>query len=194
MIGLVQRLDVTDLIDRALLQVVLKIRTHTAPVDQSLDAQWGEPFVPADAGQAEDLRRADRAGRQDDRAGGADFEFLAVAQKHDAACAAVFDDQALDVDVHLELQIPARERGLQESSGRRPASTPLLVDVKIRDAFVVAAIEVIDGRYTQLHRGIPHRVEYSPGDARRLHTKFTADSVVLAFAQEMILHASESRQ
>src|SRR5882757_2063957 len=194
MISFVQRLHVAHFVDCALLQVILKVQTHAAPLDQGLYAERCEPRVAADSGQVEDMRRADCAGGQNDGAGGANLDGLAVAPKHDAAYTAVLDDQSFDENVHLKVQIPARECGLQKTSGRGPAPAAFLVDVKIGDTFVIAAIEVLDGRNAELNGGIAHGIEYPPGDARRFDVKPAADSVVLAFAQEMILHAPKGGQ
>ncbi len=65
--------------------------------------------------------------------------------------------------------------------------------MKIGDAFVVAAIEVVDRRYAQLHGGIANRIEYGPRDSRCFDAKPALGPVVLARAQKMILDALEQR-
>ena len=58
-VGLVEGADAFDLVDRALLQMVLQVATHALAVDDDIDAERRQPVGGADAGPVQDLRRSD---------------------------------------------------------------------------------------------------------------------------------------
>src|SRR5262249_41989443 len=91
-------------------------------------------------------------------------------------------------------QVRPLERGFEKTARRRPAPPALLVDVKIRAAFVIAAVEVLDRRDADLRGRGANRVGEVPADARRLDAPFAARRVARTLAEEMILVALEERQ
>ncbi len=58
-VGLVQRADAKNLVDRALLQMVLQVAADARLVEHDIDAEWRQPVGGADAGSMQDLRRSD---------------------------------------------------------------------------------------------------------------------------------------
>src|SRR4029077_17528075 len=77
-ISLVQRADALDLLDRALLQMVLQVAPYTRFVERDVDAERREPVGRPDAGPVQHLRRSDRSRTQDDFAPGARLDHLAA--------------------------------------------------------------------------------------------------------------------
>src|SRR3974390_1573582 len=131
MIGLVERAYPVHLVDRALLQMILKISPDALPIEDAFDAKRSKPFGGSDAGAVQDLRRADRARAQDHFAPGAGPQGFAVSFQAHAGGAALLDDQAIHQHVLFEMQIGTTKCGLEEAARRRPAASALLVDVKI---------------------------------------------------------------
>src|SRR5438477_804001 len=137
-VGLVQRLDAFDLVDRALLQMVLQIAPDARPIEHDIDAERGEPVRRANAGAVQQLDRSDRAGAQDDFALCAGLEDLAAPDKPYADGAPVLDNKTIRQHPLFQAQIGAAERGFQEAARRRPTPPALLVDMEITDTFVIA--------------------------------------------------------
>ena len=193
-IGLVQGADARDLVDRALLQMVLQIAPDARPVEHGFDPERRQPFRRPDAGAVQHLDRSDRAGAQDHFAFGARLDHFAALHEAHADGAAVLDDQAVDQHVLFQPQIGAVQYRLQEAARRRPAAAALLVDVEIADALIVAGVEIGDAPDTHLFGGVADRVEDRPGQPRRLDPPAAAGAVVLALAQKMILQPAERGQ
>ena len=141
-IGLVEGADARDLVDRALLQMVLQIAPDARPVEHGFDPERRQPVGRPDAGAVQHLDRSDRAGAQDHFALGARLDHLAALDEAHADGAAVLDDQAVDQHVRFQPQIGAVQHRLQKAARRRPASPALLVDVEIADALIVAGVEI----------------------------------------------------
>ncbi len=78
MMGRVQRLHAIDLEDRTLLQMVLQVATDALQVLHDGNARFAQPIRRADTGELQDLRRAHRAGCQDDLALGPRLDEAAV--------------------------------------------------------------------------------------------------------------------
>ena len=191
MVGLVQRLHAVDLEDRALLQMVLQVAADARRVADHGDAVLGQPVARPDAGELQDLRRADGACRQDDLALGARLDEPAALAEPDADGAPAFDDHLLDQHAGLQAQVGPAEHGLQEGARRGPANAALLVDVEVADAGVVAGVEV--GRLGDAHldRGLGHGVQHVPLHARLLDPPFAAGAMMLGIAEEMIVEPLE---
>ncbi len=151
-----------NLVDRALLQMVLQIPSDALPVEDALDPKRRQPFRRPDAGAVQHLRRADRAGAQDHLAFGAGLDDFAASGEAHAGGAAVLDDEAVDQHVLFEAQIGALQRGLQEASCRRPAASALLVNVEIADALIVAGVEIRNFPNSHLFRRVADRVKDGP--------------------------------
>ena len=58
-VGLIQRADALDLVDRTLLQMVLQVAPHTRFVEHHIDAERRKPIGGTDAGPVQHLRRSD---------------------------------------------------------------------------------------------------------------------------------------
>ena len=190
-IGLVQRAHARDLVDRALLQMVLQVAADAGPVEHGIDAERRKPVGRPDAGAMQHLRRTDRAGAQDDFALGAGLDDLAALHEAHADGAAVLDDQLVDQHVLFQPQVGAVQHRLEEAARRRPASAALLVDVEIARAFIVAGVEIGNALDAHFLGGIADRVENGPGQPRRLDPPAAADAVMLALAEEMIFEPPE---
>ena len=119
-IGLVQGAHARDLVDRALLQMVLQIAADARLVEHDLDAERRQPVGGPDAGAMQHLRRSDRAGAQDHFALGAGLDHFAALHEAHADGAAVLDDQPLDQHVLFEPQIG---RASAPASGSRAPRT-----------------------------------------------------------------------
>ena len=100
-VGLIERTHAGNLVNRALLQMVLQISPDARPIDHAGDAKRSQPLRRADAGAVQDLRRSNRAGAQDHFAFAAGLERLSIPREQDADGAAVLDDEAIDQDVLL---------------------------------------------------------------------------------------------
>src|SRR4029077_13978653 len=193
-IGLVEGAYSVHLVDRPLLQVILKISPDALPIEDAINPERSKPFGGRDAGAVQALRRADRARAQDHFAPGAGLHDFAADLEAHAGRAALFDDQAIDQHVRFETQIGAIKRGLEEAARRRPAASALLVDVKIADPFIVARVEIRNLANSHLFGRFSDRVQNRPRQARGSDPPAAADAMVLAFAEEMIFEAAEGRQ
>ena len=190
-IGLVEGANAVDLVDRALLQMVLQIAPDALAIEHDIDAERRQPVRRPDAGAMQHLHRSDRAGAQDHFALGAGLDDLAALHEAHADRAAVLDDQAIDQHVLFQPQIGAVQHRLQKAARRRPAPSALLVDVEIADALIVAGVEIGNSSDAHFLRGIADRVENGPGQPRRLDPPAAAGAVMLALAEEMILQPPE---
>ena len=137
---------------------------------------------PADAGEFEELRRTDRAGRQNHLDARARLVALAVLAVSQAYRAAPVEKDPLDMRAGRQTQVRPLEDRLQKPARRAPAPPAALVDFEIGRAFVVAAIEVVDFRDADLNPGLAHRVEDRPRHPRALDPPFAARSVQRADA------------
>ena len=174
--------------------MILQIGADARPVEHDGNAELLQLLRRADAGQQHDLRRADRAGGEDDFAAAARRPRLSALGPAHAGGAPAVEHDAFDQAAGFEPQIGALERRLEEGARRRPAPAALLVDVEGADAFVVAAVEVGDGFDAGLFGGGAEGIEQVPAHPRRRDVPFAADRVRLAFAEEMIFVALEIRQ
>src|SRR6202043_1656645 len=77
-IGLVERANAVDLVNRALLQMVLQVAPDALPVEDALDPKWRQPFRRPDTGAMQYLHGSDRAGAQDHFALGAGLDGFAA--------------------------------------------------------------------------------------------------------------------
>ncbi len=193
-ISLVEGANAVDLIDRALLQMVLQIAPDALPVEDDLDPERRQPVRRSDAGAMQHLNRSDRASAQDHFAAGASLDNLATLAEAHPDGAPLLDNQAIGQHVRLKTQIGTVQGGLQETPCRRPAASALLVDVEIADAFIVAGIEIRNFPDSHFFRRFADRVEHCPGQPRCLDPPAAADAVKRALAQKMILKPPECRQ
>src|SRR5262245_1453158 len=165
--------------------MIVEIGAHARFVESDGNAKSRQLRRRADTRQHHDMRRTDRAGSQHYFAAASGTAQLAV-------LAPAHADRTLAVQLHrfdkatgLKLKVFPLENRLQETARRRPAPAPLLVDMKIADAFVVAGIEVLNRWNAVLVCRRTKGVENFPVQARIFHTPFAADRVMFAF-KEMI--------
>ena len=76
--------------------------------------------------------------------------------------------------------------GPQKRFGRVPAPTAFLVDFKVADAFVRAAVEIVGSRNTGLHGGLGERVQHIPAQALFFNPPFAA---CIAVPQSLVINA-----
>src|SRR6218665_2024670 len=136
----------------------------------------------ADARELQQLRGIDCAGAPDDLAAGARRDHLAtVPDLHaGAALAAVglpVDDEpgGQGAGPHLEVRA-AGATGAPKGFGAVRAPAAFLVLLEVAHALVVAAVEVVRGRYAGLLRRLGKCVEQVPAQAPPFHTPFTRAS------------------
>src|SRR5512133_2370023 len=192
-IGLVERANTRDLVDRALLQMVLQIAADALAVEHRLDPKRREPVGRADAGSMQYLERSNRAGAQDHFAFGAGLDDISPFNEAHAGGPPLLDDQAIDQHVLFETQIGTLQRGLQEAARCRPAASALLVDMEIADALIVAGVEIRNFWNAHLFRGLADGVQDHPGQPRSFDPPAAARAMMLAFAEKMILQPAERR-
>src|SRR5262249_32244133 len=158
-IGLVERLGPRHLIDEPKLQMILQVLADAGLAEHQGNAQARNPTGSADAGELEDLHRADRAGGEDHLAARVRGSARAVLPPAHPRRARAVELDLFDQAVHLEAQIRALERRLEKGARRRPASPAFLVDVEDATAFVVAGVEIGDALDARLLRRRAERIE-----------------------------------
>ena len=130
-IALVERGDAVDLVDQPQLQMILQIGADARPVEHDRNAVLAQMRGRPDAGQQQDLRRADRAGGEDD--------FAAAARRCASrrSCRQRTPAARLPSNTMPSARQPVSSRRLarlqhrlEEGARRRPAPAALLVDVK----------------------------------------------------------------
>src|SRR6185369_2285078 len=124
-------------------------------------------------------------GRENDlaaTAGAAKFATLPPAHAHRALA---IQFKSFDQTARFEAKVSPMQHRLEKTTRRRPAPAPLLVDVEITDAVVVACVRVLNGRNSILVCRFTKCVENFPGQARVLDAPLAARGVMIAF-QEMI--------
>src|SRR5206468_730396 len=102
--------------------------------------------------------------------------FVALIKPH-ADGAAVLDNEAVDQHVLFQPQIGTVQYRLEKPARGRPAAAPLLVDVEIADAFIVASIEIGNAADAHLLGGVADRVQHFPRQPRRLDPPAAAGAV-----------------
>ena len=147
--------------------MILQIGADAGPVEHDRNAVLAQMLRRPDAGEQQDLRRADRAGGENDFAAAARHARRAVLPPAHAGGALAVEHQAFDQAAGFEPQIGAIEHRLEKGARRRDAPAALLVHMKGAAAFVVAAIEVGDGFDAGLFGGGAERVEQIPAHPRR---------------------------
>src|SRR5262249_3139102 len=193
-IDLVERFGAFDLIDEPQLQMILQVFADAGLVEHDANAELPELAGDADAGEFEDLHRADRAGRENNFAADARGSPRPVLAPVHADRTRSLKLDPLDQAVELEAQVGALAHRLEKGARRRPAPPALLVDVEDAAALVVAGVEIGNALDAGLLGRRAERVENVPAHARRLNAQLAADRVRLARAQKMVLVAAEERQ
>src|SRR6185437_11065983 len=158
-----------------------------------LDAEPAEHLRPPDAGDLQQMRRADGPGAEHRLARRSD-DHAALRLIFDAGDAGAVEQQAAHRGAGDEAQIGAAERRLQERLGGADAQAAALFDLEIVATLVVALVEIGDFRDADLLRRVAHGVEDVPGDARPLDPPFAARAMQRAPAGPVVLMAKKERQ
>ena len=140
---LVEGRHAADLVGHAQLQMVLQVFPDPSHLVQHVDAGPTKDIAPADTGKFEDVRRADRAGRQHGflrRIGALGDAVMLVLDPDDGI---PLNQQPADLSVGQHRQIGPLRRRAQKGLRRVPADAGALVDVEIAGALVVATVEVV---------------------------------------------------
>ena len=145
-------------------------------------------------GELKDLRAADRAGGEDRLAPRLDVLLFVAAIELHAEHAAAFEPQLLHERAGDHGQVGPLHRGPQERFRRAPAHAVALVHIETPDAFVVAAIEVLDLRNAGFGRGIRKRFEDLPSQFDALDAQLAALPVLLVRAAPVVFGLHEDRQ
>src|SRR5690606_14937663 len=91
-------------------------------------------------------------------------------------------------------EIRAMCDGMQEGLGRCPAHPAALVDLEIGTTFVVAPIEIVDGRNVGLLRRNTESIQDFPGQPLALDTPSARAAMEFAGAGVMVFDVLEDRQ
>ena len=165
--------------------MILQVGPDAGRVMQHFDAMLLQQGARADAGELQDLRRADAAGAQDDLVCGLRADPAAGCLHLDTGAAQLAVGLRLNSELGHLGRSPEREVGAagadraQKGLGGVPAPAAFLVHFKIADAFVVTLVEVIRGSDAGLLRGLGKGVEHIPAQALFLHPPLAARAVKL---------------
>ncbi|MNV12887.1 hypothetical protein D3C71_1035100 [compost metagenome] len=140
------------------------------------------------------MRSADRASREDGFAAGMGGLCDAVMLEFDALHLSVFDDQLAHMRLSENAQVGPLHRRAQKGFRCVPADAGTLVDVEIAGAFVIAAVEIVDGGDAGFFGGLLEGVEHGPADAGLFHSPFAARVVHGIGTLVEILALLEERQ
>ena len=179
-IGLgVERLDAVHLEHRPDLQVVLQVGAHARRVMRHGHAVLLQKRPGTNAGELQDLGRANAAGAQ----------YHLGAGRHRQADALFHHLRAgateLAIGVGLKRQLSHLRRGpqleigaagaggAQKGLGGVPAPAALLVDLKVAHTLVAALVEVVGGGNAGLLRRLRERVQHIPAQALLLDAPLT---------------------
>jgi len=158
------------------------------------DAGRGEDVGTTDPRQLEELRRIDRAGRQDHFVRGPHLMALSPRPIDEAGAAPPIEHQLLHLRIGAHREVGAGRHRPQERLGGIPADAAPLVDLEVAHAEVVAAVEIVGARNAALHAGFDERVQQVPAQSLRLHPPLAARAMELAGAAIVILGTTEQRQ
>jgi hypothetical protein len=186
--------------DSADLQMVLQVFSDAFEGLLHGNTQAREQGTGPDAGQLEDLWRADGTRSHDNAPAGPGRQRLASRRLplHSAApqksVAVPVHQQATNMGPRDNTQVGSASRRTQESLGRVPSHTRTLVDFEIADTFVAAGIEVIRGGYAGLLRGLLERRQDVPAQALLLHAPLGTGPMLGAAASPMVFVAAKDGQ
>src|ERR1700741_4016961 len=127
------------------------------------------------------MRRADGPSCEDHLSAATCAAQFAVLPPAHAGRALAVQFQALHEAFRFEPQVLAVQHRLEESARRRPPAPPLLIDVEVTDALVVAGVEIPAVRNPVLVCPRAEPIKDFPGQTRIFAPPFAACGVVLAF-------------
>ena len=176
------------------IEVLLQVLADAGQRMHHVDALRPQLVRVADARQHQQLRRAIRAGREDDFAVGLDRRVFAVVVVGHADRALAFEFDGDDIGLGLHRQVLAALRRTQV--GHRRTAAPAIADGELvgAEAFVLLAVEVVAHRHAGLLGGLDEDladlvVQLAVG---HVHRPFAA--VVLVGAACVGLGLAEVRQ
>ena len=187
----VERLHPRYLVDRAQLQMVLQILADAGSIEQRCNSMLRQVRPGPDGRQHQQLRRADRARRQDHLAAAFRTSQHTILPPAHAGRTFPCEVDAFGEAAGFKPEILPVQHRLQETARGGPAPAHLLIDVEIADAFVVAGVEVRDGRDAVLVRRFATSVENFPGQPRLLDAPFAALCVMPALEKMIDVLAEE---
>src|SRR5579883_1617906 len=155
----IERHRLDDLVNEADIDMVLQILADAGQVMRGLYAVRCKLVGVADAGQHENLRGIDRAGREDDLLIGAGAKALAILLIFHCKSAAALDDDALGQGVSGDGEIWPGENRTKESFRR---AAPLAVpdrEIIAAEAFLLLAVEIVIDRVAGLLARLDEQVE-----------------------------------
>ena len=190
----VERGHAVHLDHAAQLQVVLQVFSDTRQRLAHRNAERLQTFRLTNAGQLQQLRRVDRAGRQDHLfARGHGVVLPGPAIRHASAALAV-KRQRPDLRTRHDGQVRPLRCRAQKALGRVPADAAFLVDLEVADAKVVAAVEVARARDARLHGRLDEGLQHLPVQALRLDAPFAVGAVPFVGTAVVVFAGLEERQ
>jgi hypothetical protein len=179
--------------------VVVQIGADAGRVPDHVDAALAQQLNGTDARQLQDLRRADRAGREYHFAARAEVLRRPAGETHGDANRArravvPVSEHALDERARAHGEVRALQRGPQKRLGRAPAAAAALIHLEIGIAEVIPAIELRDLRDAALLGGVAPGVEHIPAHAALLDAQLAVRSMKLVRAVLVALRPLEHRQ
>ena len=140
------------------------------------------------------MRRGDSACGQDHLTPGDQGLRAMLAGAGDTDGAVIFQHNPRHLRIGEKRQIGPTQHRLEKAARRRPATTIFLVDLKIRNAFIIPHVEIVDFGNAALRRCIHERIQDFPAHTRRIDAPFPASAMKNARTQIMIFVTLEQRQ
>ena len=170
--------------------MVVQVLAHARQVVDDRDAVAWSSAARADAGELQELRRADGAGGEHDlatrRVPSPGPSTPQARRRSRAFAIARLDDHPLHVRVGEQRQVRAdASAGRSNALRGAPAHAAPLVHVEVGVAEVVAAVEFVDLGDAALLGRVAPRVEDLPAHARLLDAELAVAAVVLVGAAEV---------
>ena len=139
-----------DAIHQPELQMVLQVLAHARQIVNDVDTVTPQQITGTDARELQQLRALQRARRQDHFARRPHFADRAVLPEAHAGRPASLHDEAGGLRIGFGLQIGPAFRRLEVSDRRTVAPAVAREQLKVADAFLIAAVEVVGPWHTQL--------------------------------------------
>ena len=175
--ALVEGRNPMDLVGTPDLQVVLQVFADPREVVNDVDPMVLQERSRTDTRELQQLRGADRSGRENDLRGGVDHGVFPVQAHLEAGRPSAVDADLLHLGVDQDAQVGTASDRAQKGLGGAPAPAPALVDVEIPASLVVAAVEIVGLRDSGLRGGIAKGVQNLPTQPLLLDPPFAAGSV-----------------